>query len=303
MKKIIIILIMLISVTLFGLGKRMVGYSIENFNGYQNNLNWCHEQVDRMAAIWEDEGGPIIKYRNTACWGSDLVDSSYTGSTEVITDGTNEMVVISSHGGVSGTSPTNLWADPWMYEHNGYGGNSGSDIGNKIYFNENTEYLVLFTCFSVHDFIKDNNELPNNNPNLRDGSVYEQWRQTLKKDSTPNSTQQSDPKTNLLKMVFGFAGYSTDSADTDENGEDFLQDMYDESAKQAWFTGNEDSGTWPYDPDIDDRSGVITWGDDYGVYDSNSGLDATKRRDYLMLDTVDQPHHDTIAVTWQHHNG
>ncbi len=300
MKKIVIILIMLISVTLFGLGKRMIGYSIENFNGYQNNLDWCHQQVDRMAVIWEDEGGTSTEYRNTTCWASDLVDSSYTGSTENYTDGNSEMVVISSHGGVSGTSSTNLWADPWMYEHNGYGGNSGSDIGNKMYFERNTEYLVLFTCFSVHDFSKDNSEISSV---LQNGTTYQQWKQTIIKDSTPGIISSVDPQTNLLKMVFGFAGFSTDSAETDENGEDFLQDMYDESAKQAWFTGNEDSGTWPYDPDIDDRSGVITWGSMNGIYNPVSQYDATQIRDDIMLDTVDQPHNDYIVLSWQHHNG
>jgi hypothetical protein len=284
------------------IGRKIVGESVENYSSCgssENNLNYRHEQVSMMIDKWVAMGGTkFAHWKDASAWATDLMDHDLISvGTDNYTDDNADMVVFSGHGGISGTSSTNMWTKTAMCPHNGYSYSYGKyiDFDNTEYRADwdwyiSTEgkgkYLVLFTCFSVHDFSKDNSGVASG---LQNGNTYELWKYAFK------SNVSSSSKDSGLNMVFGFAGYSTDSENTDENGEAFIEDVWVESQKQAWFTGNDD---WWFD----DRAGVITWGENNGCYNSNSGLDAIGRRDnHKIVETV-KAHSSEIAVAWSHHD-
>jgi len=298
MKKIIILILIMISFSLFG-AMKIVGESVENYSACgssQNNLSYCHDQVDYMIQEWVSKGHTKTAwYKNGDAWATDLMDSTLISvGTDNYTDDVADLVVFSGHGGISGNSSTDLWSTTAMCPHNGYYSAQGryslfgepdqNDVFSKA------AYLVLFTCFSVHDFVKDNSSLPQS---LQGGATWQEWKMVLR--DKLYSIDHPERPVSIINMIFGFAGTSADSSYTDENGEDFIADMNVESQKQAWFTGNDD---WYHN----DRAGVITWGVHNGRYGVNSATDAIGRRDNHKLIDNAFVHGSNIAMAWSHHD-
>ena len=306
MKKILFLIVFLMTFSLYGdIGYQIehaMGESIENYScSGQNSLNYCHEQVDGLLNEWDSKGYTKGNhYKDTAAWATDLMDNDLCSGcgTDSYTDDAAHLVVFSGHGGVDGNSRYDMWSSTAMCPHNGHSDAEGRYIdfdNHDIYYNSvGGSYLVLFTCFSVHDFSKDNNP-PYISDELKHGTTWREWDYPFRKNASQWNGQM-DSKDSGLNMVFGFAGLSTDSSTTYENGEDFIADMHSESQKQAWFTGNDDWAT-------DDRTGVITWGTSHwSKYNANSGLDATARRDnHKLADRVDS-HSGSVAMAWAHHD-
>lgn len=298
MKKIIILISILMSFSLFGL--KMVGESIENYSSCgssQNNLSYCHEQVDYMIQEWQSKGHTKVAwYKDSDSWATDLHDPDLCSGcgTDNYTDDASDLVVFSGHGSIEGNSSTDMWNSTAMCPHDGYysaqgrytrfGEPDSNDVFSKA------AYLVLFTCFSVHDFVKDNSSLDSN---LQNGHTWNEWDYTLRKNLY--KTDDTTKPVSIINMIFGFAGTSTDSSNTDENGEDFIADMNVESQKTAWFTGNDD---WWFN----DRAGVITWGCNNGRYGTNSATDAIGRRDNHKLIDNAFVHGGDVALAWSHHD-
>ncbi len=296
MKKIIISLLLLTPLFLIAVEGIIMGESVERYRACGTNskdLNYTHEQVSRTIEAWKDKGGgEYAHFHNDAAWGTDLQDSSLsTNGTDYYTDNKAEIIVFSGHGSISGYfNSSKIWSTTYMCPHN----NDDTGAGEYIKIDNKGQHLILFTCYSVHDFRKDNN-LPASWKYLK---TSDEWYYPFQKN-IKNSISR-------LNMVYGFAGLSTDSDETDENGEDFIEDIYIQSQKQAWFTGNEDSGGFWYwldgDADIDDRAGVITWGQTNGIYNYNAEKDAKERRDNHKIIERSTEHTGNIILTWSHHD-
>jgi len=298
MKKLIILVSILITFSLFGF--KMVGESVENYSSCgsaQNNLSYCHDQVDYMIQEWVSKGHTKTAwYKDSDAWATDLHDPALCSGcgTDNYTDDVADLFVFSGHGSISGNSSTDMWSTTAMCLHNGYSSAQGrytrfgEPDSNDVY--SKAAYIVLFTCFSVHDFSKDNSSLDDN---LQNGATWNEWDYTLRK----NLYTTADPTkpVSIINMIFGFAGLSTDEPETDENGQEFIADMNVQSQKQAWFTGNDD---WRWN----DRAGVITWGSDNGRYDTNSAWDAKGRRDSHKLTDNAFFHGGNVALSWSHHD-
>jgi len=295
MKRVIILISIMMSFSLSAL--KMVGESIESYSSCGSsagNLDYCHDQVDLMIQEWQSKGHTKVAwYKNSSAWATDLHDNDLCSGcgTDNYTDNVADLFVFSGHGFIGGYSSSDMWSTTSMCPHAGY----DTAQGRYIRFGEvdavhKGRYIVLFTCFSVHDFVKDNSILPYN---LKNGATWNEWNYAFRENlMMPDDYSKPESK---LNMIFGFAGTSTDDDETDENGEDFIEDMNVESQKQAWFTGNDD---WHYN----DRAGVITWGLDNGRYATNSAYDARGRRDNHKLTDSTFVHGGNVALSWSHHD-
>jgi hypothetical protein len=217
---------------------QFVAESIETWSGCdadcrnQTKLNYTDDQIRMFTDAMYDAGwGRAAWWRNGDVWGSDTRDDAYYGGQDNTYVDPYTMYIFSGHGTAKNAGTNQTYYAPMCHaSHTSnnacYARSSSIRLGERVGPDAaspgNIRFLILATCFSVHD-------LP-----------QKQWGEQFRWGGD---------------MIFGYRGLSADSEYTDEVPADFAWSAFDDDDrfKATWFWAIED--WW-----VDDTGSLITAG-------------------------------------------
>jgi len=216
------------------------------------NLSYCNDQASMFMDKIDNWHTRKFWYKDSNAWNGDLVESELgTGGTDYPYGDNVHILLVSGHGGLSGTSVFN----GYLCKHSGYNSCNFStsntylgEVAGQSYAAAHTgklRFLILCTCHSVEI-----------GP-AGDRTAPKVWMPVFGRGKN-------------LMYVMGYTGTSVDGETTDEVGEDFASKAAGSgwTLKQAWFWAIED--WW-----ADDTGAVISRG--------SSSAEAVNNRDSMKL--------------------
>jgi hypothetical protein len=236
--------------------------AVENYTGCgcSGNLSYTRDQASKFMDKIDDWHTRKFLYYDSNAWNKDMIEDQL-GGTDYYTADSVHLMLISGHGGLSGSTYYGYLCTSSGYTSCSYDTTKNYD-GEKPGQAYSTPYpgtlrfLILCTCHSV-----DKVQAP-----------YV-WRPVFARGS-------------YFSYVMGYSGTSVDSWTTDEVGSDFASKAAGSgwTLKQAWFWAIED---W--------------WADDTGAVVSRGATEseAISNRDNYKLNTYkEHPYPSWVAWAW-----